>query len=107
VVMERDEMNREEAQPLGEGQELAGGAPVPLRRSTRVDVISGWLKGALRWLRPARWPYARVIAQTVGCGPSLARSVLWDRGCYDGRSGGVVRARVRSRQMTPEGGHRQ
>jgi hypothetical protein len=106
VATERDEVNREEAQPCGEGQDLDDGAPVPLRRSTRVDVISGLLKGALRWPRPAHWPYARVIARAVGCGPSLGRSAFRDRGCSDGHSGGVVRFRVRSRQMTAEGGLR-
>jgi hypothetical protein len=49
--MERDEMNREEAQPLGEGQELAGGAPAPLREPTRVNMIFGRLKRTLRWRR--------------------------------------------------------
>jgi len=54
VATERDEMNWEEAQPRAEGEELAGGAPVPLRRPTRVNVISGGLKGTLRWRRSAR-----------------------------------------------------
>jgi hypothetical protein len=53
VVMERDEMNREEAQPLGEGQELAGGA-AQLRGPTRFNMIFGRLKRTLRWRRSER-----------------------------------------------------
>jgi hypothetical protein len=53
VVMERDDMNREEAQPRGEGQELAGGVPAP-HGPTRVNVIFGGLKRALRWRRSER-----------------------------------------------------
>lgn len=52
--MERDDMNREEAQPVGEGQELAGGAPAPLRGPTRFNMIFGQLKRALRWRRSER-----------------------------------------------------
>jgi hypothetical protein len=53
VVMERDDMNREEAQSLGEGQELAGGVPAP-HGPTRVKVIFGGLKRAFRWRRSER-----------------------------------------------------
>jgi hypothetical protein len=53
VVMERDDMNREEAQPRGEGQGLAGGVPAP-HGPTRVNVIFGGLKRALRWRRSER-----------------------------------------------------
>ena len=51
--MERDDMNREEAQLRGEGQELAGGVPAP-HGPTRVNVIFGGLKRALRWRRSER-----------------------------------------------------
>lgn len=54
MATERDEMNREEAQPRGEGQELAGAAPAPLRGPTRVNVIFGRLKQTLRWRRSER-----------------------------------------------------
>jgi hypothetical protein len=54
VATELNEINWEEAQPHGEGQELDDGALVPVRRLTRVSSISGRLKGAFRWRRSAR-----------------------------------------------------
>jgi hypothetical protein len=54
VATELNEMNWEEAQPRAGGQELDGGAPVPLRPQTRVNVISGWLKETLFWRRSTR-----------------------------------------------------
>lgn len=54
MAIGRNEMNREEAQPRGEGQELAGGVPAPLRGPTRVNAIFGRLKRTLRWRRSER-----------------------------------------------------
>jgi hypothetical protein len=47
VASGRNEMNREEAQPRGEGQELAGAAPAPLRGPTRVN-LKATAEGGLR-----------------------------------------------------------